>query len=146
MFVLLESIHFNLTYNNESICLGYHIILECSVFENGTIVFTGSALNCPATNNEIVLTAGRNSSKSCNGGLIFGYNKPRIGDNRLHNTLLNVTLTSDIIGHTITCSYDNGTTQEVIGDYTVMASHNCAYTTAASTSSNTSSGHINVHY
>ena len=121
--------------------------MECSVFENGTIVFAGSALNCSSSNNEIILTAGRNSStkrNSCNGGLIVGYNK--IGDIGLHSSLLNVTLTLDIIGHTITCSYDDGITQKDVGDYVVTVSQNCAYTTTTSASSNTSSGHINVHY
>ena len=109
-------------------CLGHHITLECSVLENGTItVLTGSAFNCSSSNNEIpLLRTEGNSTKSCNDGLIFGYNKPRTSGDWLHTTLLNVTITSEIIGSTITCSNDNGSTEEEIGNYTVML--NCADT------------------
>ena len=79
------------------------------------------------------------SGKSCNGGLIFGIDRPRMSDG-VHTTLLNITLTSDIIGSTITCSNDDGLIQKIIGNYTVV--ENCADGAGTSTSSTISSGNI----
>ena len=118
-------------------CLGSQITLECSILENRTVatVFRGSAFNCSESRDEIILLhTEENPTKSCNDGLIFGYTKPRRNGDWLHTTVLNVNLTSDIIGSTITCSYDNGTTEEVIGNYTLIL--NCADTDTTTGTSN----------
>ena len=110
-------------------CLGSQITLECSILENRTVatVFRGSAFNCSESHDEIILLhTEENPTKSCNDGLIFGYTKPRINGDWLHTTVLNVNLTSDIIGSTITCSNDDGSTEKEIGNYTVI--QNCADT------------------
>ena len=96
----------------------HYVILECSAHGTGSIVFYGSALNCSASNNELtfVLKEGITVNKSCNDGLIFANATLKNGTS---TSYLNITLTSDLIGRNISCSYDDGVIARHIGVYTI---------------------------
>ena len=76
---------------------------------SGGTVWTGTALNCVSTNNEIILLHGRfmshGSYGSCNNGAIVA--RSLSTDGNYYTSQLNVTVTPDILGKTIECGYDN---------------------------------------
>ena len=73
----------------------------------GLTAWTGSALDCPSSSNIIILFHSRFMSvyKTCNNGAIVARGLSVEGNNYISQ--LNVTLTSDTAGKTITCLYDN---------------------------------------
>ena len=85
-------------------------------------VWRGSAFNCANRNNEIFLLDNNfgsmdgNPLSECNNGAITGQ---VIGvEEGFYTSQLSVTVSSDLIGKTIECAYDNGsgsTELEVIG-------------------------------
>ena len=93
-------------------CPGSTLMYECTVMGSlgGITIWTGSALNCPSSSNNIYLLHNRITSYrtygSCNNGSIVA-GILSVEDN-LYISQLNVTITSDILGKTIGCGYDNG--------------------------------------
>lgn len=93
-------------------CPGSTLMYECTVMgsHGGTTIWTGSALNCPSSSNEISLFHTRFTSygtyDSCNNGSIVA-GSLSVEDN-LYISQLNVTITSNILGKTIGCGYDGG--------------------------------------
>ena len=108
--------------NNGCICSGDTVTYECTVVgDNGGItVWMGDFFRCPNGRREIGLLhsdfisgqgGGEYSARICNNGNVVG----RIvgAENGYYTSQLNVTLTSDIIGQSIACAYDNGTIHRV---------------------------------
>ena len=125
------------TINNA--CPGSTLILECTV--NGregdtvTTVWEGTAFNgC-----NIILLHSRfgeaegNSSKECNNGAITVQRTLRMEKNGsfdiIYVSQLKVAVTSKMIGESIDCSHDNGTTSILVGSLKLNGSTSCAYTT-----------------
>ena len=107
---------------NDCICSGDIVTYECTVVgDNGEItVWMGDFFHCPNRKREILLVhsdftsvqrGGVYSTRICNNGNVVG----RIvrAENGCYTSQLNVTLTSDIIGQSIACAYDNGTIHSV---------------------------------
>ena len=89
------------------------IIVNATGISGRSLVWRGTALDCPSTINEITVLTSRvdASSKTCNNGTIVGWNVVEPNSSN-YSSRLNVTISSDnIIGKTITCDYDNGTMQ-----------------------------------
>ena len=75
----------------------------------GITVWKGTAFNCSQRDNEIALLHGRfQSEKTCNNETIIGRGI-RVENNSSFTSLLNVTVTPDVIGESIECVHDNGT-------------------------------------
>ena len=84
----------------------------------GVTVWQGTALDCGSKNNELLLLHRRftlegGTSEECNNGDIVGESLRVEGNS--YTSRLNVTLTSDMIGRSIACVVDTGTTSTVIG-------------------------------
>lgn len=95
-------------FANRCGCLGDILTYECTVVGEGAFIWSGSALDCPSTNNEIVLLHIDDGFYStCNSGDIVG----RIVsvDTNNYTSQLSVTVTSATAGKTIQCKYSNGT-------------------------------------
>ena len=77
----------------------------------GLTFWTGTAFDCPAIENGIILRhilflSTYRTSGECNNGAIVARSLPVEGNN--YTSQLNVTLTSDTAGKTVVCLYDNG--------------------------------------
>ena len=92
------------------VCPGDTLTYECTVMGEVATIWTGSALHCTSTNNEIVLLHsrfGNGQLNSCRYGAIVA-SSLSVEDNN-YTSQLNVTVTPDIAGKTIECASDNGT-------------------------------------
>ena len=98
----------------------------------GATVWRGTALNCTMSDHEIVLLHSRFESNTgtlriCNNGAIVGRSL-RVENNSSYTSQLNVTVSSDMIGESIECAHDHGTT-DTIGSSTLTATgtymHGC---------------------
>ena len=108
--------------NNDCVCPGDTLTYECTVVgdRGGITVWMGDFFRCPNGKKEIGLlhsdftngqAGGVYNTQTCNDGNVVG----RIirVENGVFTSQLNVTLTSDIIGRSIECAYDNGTTHRI---------------------------------
>ena len=123
---LLE--HFDLVYlkgNHEfredsgCRCIGSNVTLQCKVVGNsGWITWTGSALDCSYSGNEITFSfpdsfLGGRATKTCNSGEIIGQTLP-VKNNNVYLSQLNVILSSYLIGRTVRCVYYVNATDHVL--------------------------------
>ena len=93
---------------NGCVCPGDTLTYECTVTGGAVIVWTGSAIHCPYTSDEIVLIHGRfNGSKLCNDGAIVA--RSLFAECNYFTSQLNVTITPDIAGKRVVCLHFNGT-------------------------------------
>ena len=97
-------------------------------------VFQGNLLNCSP--NEIALLHSRfNSSNgtngTCNNGKVQGQSLPIDVLSNCYTSLLCIMVTPDMVGKTIICAHDNGTSTVEIGNYSVQP--NTAITTTTLT-------------
>lgn len=107
-------------------CPGYNLIFECMIVgaEIGrATLWLGTALNCATNYHEILLLHSRfaaegGTSKECNDGAIVAESL-RVEDG-CYTSRLNVTVHSNMIGQTIECAYDNGTTSDIVGSFTIF--------------------------
>ena len=107
--------------SNDCICLGNTVTYECTVRGEygGFTLWVGDFFHC--SSREKVIELGHRellinnvqggATEVCNNGNIVG----RIiqVENGSFTSQLNVTLTSDIVGKSIECAYDNGTVHRV---------------------------------
>ena len=97
-------------------CPGYTLTFECTVVGSGTTVWLGSAFDCVYSSNEIGLSHGRfaiSIRRTCNNGAIV---RQSLGvENNSYTSQLNVTVSRDLIGKSVTCVHDNGTYVYAIG-------------------------------
>lgn len=98
------------------------MIFECEVSGNAiATVWSGTAIMCPATNNEIVLLHSRfNNTTSCSNGnnIITGEIIEANGNNYVSQ--LNITVIPFLIGKTVKCSRDDGEQSFVVMKYIIM--------------------------
>ena len=97
-------------------------------------MFQGDLLNCTSSSNEIALLHSRfNTSASgiCNDGSVHGHSLATNDSEQCYTSRLYVTVSPDMIGKSITCTYDNGTTAEPIGNYSIEQCHVTTVTTIA---------------
>ena len=88
-------------------------------------MFQGDLLDSNDSSNEIALIHNRFSnmsaatSKTCNSGRVCGYSLPINDSEPCYTSQLRVMVSPDMIGKTIICAYDNGTTVNEIGNFSI---------------------------
>ena len=109
--------------SSDCICLGNNVTYECTVQGDygGFTLWMGDFFYCSLSNHEQLIELSHSQlltnnvhggeAKLCNNGNIVG-RIIRI-ENDSFISQLNVTLTSDIVGKSIECAYDNGTVHSV---------------------------------
>ena len=116
----LEERLIKVSINNDCIRPCDTVTYECIVFgdRGGFTVWTGDFfVHCPNNKTEMILRHEVSDSEfidqlqMCNNGSIVGW-IVRV-ENGTYTSQLNVTLTSDIVGRSIECAYDNGTTHRI---------------------------------
>ena len=99
---------------------------ECSTAPGlGATVFQGDLLDC---NDEMVLTHSRfdmpsGASGICNNVRVHGYSLPINDSEPCYISQLHVTVSPDMIGKSIICVDDNGTTANQIGNFSIEQCH-----------------------
>ena len=121
---------FNLLNQTTEACLGDILTFECSTAPGlGVTVFQGDLLDCNYSFNKIVLAHSRFSntsaatSETCNNGRIRGYSLPINGSEPCYISQLHVMISSDMIGKSIICIDDSGTTANEIGNFLIEQCH-----------------------
>ena len=94
---------------------GYTLIYECKIIGEGSTVWSGTAFECPATGNEIILYNHINYTEECNGGMITG--RVIKAEESSHTSQLSVDISSALNGRGIVCLHNIGQTTAVIGSY-----------------------------
>jgi hypothetical protein len=98
---------------NSCTCEGYDQVYECRITGSGATVWSGSAFNCPATNNEIFFFhSSFGIEATCNGGAIVG--RTIRTENNTYISQLTVSVGAEMIGRNISCFHD-GATSKLIG-------------------------------
>ena len=82
-------------------CPGYYSTYECTVFGSGATLWSGTAMDCPLTNNELIIFPTSKRPQTCNNGAITG----RIirADNDFYISQLTIVINEEINGKTIAC-------------------------------------------
>ena len=115
--------YFNQLNQTTEACLGDTLTFECStVGGSGSTVFQGDLLDC----NGIVLLHsrfGNMSAATCNNGTVRGYSLPTNDSEPCYTSQLHVTVSPDMIGKSIICVDDNGTTANQIGNFSIEQCH-----------------------
>ena len=103
---------------NSCTCSGHNQVYECTVVGEGATVWKGTAFECAATNNEIVLFHEYNNGMSsnqrmCNNGTIVG--RIIMAENGTYTSQVTVAIRPEMANRSIQCIYDSidGTTTEI---------------------------------
>ena len=91
---------------------GYNQVYECRITGSGTLVWSGSAFDCPARGNEIALVRG--SSNNCNDGAIVGH-FIRAENSTYIISQLTVSVSAGMVGLSISCYRDSTLGDNLIG-------------------------------
>ena len=94
---------------------------ECTTIGSISTTWTGAAFNCPGSGNEIVLRHSQfigGTSALCNDGNITGISVG-VENNQCYTSQLNVTYSPALLGATIMCVHNTGTSNMVIGESTI---------------------------
>ena len=103
---------------NDCICLGDHVIYECTVVGEGATVWTGNLFQC--TSGEIVLRHGEFQMDSitgeCNDGRVTAHSIRTFNDshNQFYLSQLNISVTPEINFKNITCLHVDGMMQTLV--------------------------------
>lgn len=102
-------------------CIGDILTYECAVTGPGFTIWQGSAFECPSLENSIQLRHSSYDSGTmgqCNDESITGRS---LGvSNDVYTSVLNVTLSTDLIGRTVECKHNDFTTTNPIGSSTII--------------------------
>jgi hypothetical protein len=110
--------------NRTEFCEEFSLVLECSTVKTAILTaFQGNLLGC----NEIVLLHTRFNSPNgtngtCNSEKVLGLSLPTDVSGNCYTSLLCIMVPPDIVGETVTCISDDGTTMKEIGNYSVPSS------------------------
>ena len=106
---------------DECVCPGYTTAeYKCTAVGSGFTQWAGTAFHCPNTGNEIFLSHNDfvdGIRKECNNGAIIGQSLQVNGS--CFTSLLIVNISTNLNGTTIGCTYDTGSTLELIGTTTL---------------------------
>ena len=110
-----------ITSYGDCVCPGSTLVYECNITKGATLVFHGSAFDCPSTANEITFVQRQNYNynqsviRSCNDGAIVA---ETFVESTTVSSRLTVTLNNEVTNQSetsIICSADNGTDVMDIG-------------------------------
>ena len=83
-------------------------------------VWKGTAFNCSDTANSIILAHNTDSAvKPCNNGLIVASLINESNNTGYYTSQLNITVSLDLMGQTVECIHDNGSSETSIGNMTI---------------------------
>ena len=87
-------------------------------------MFQGNIFNCNNSDDQIALLHSRfntinGASGTCNNNKIHGYSLPVDTSSNCYISQLNITVSQDMIGKTIQCVYDDGTTTKEVGNFSI---------------------------
>ena len=101
-------------------CEGYSQVYECTVDRESATVWTGTAFNCPRTNNEIFFQHGIPNAvnASCNNGAISG--RVVRADNDSYTSQLSILVTSEVLGGNVSCLSDGMRGTTLIGSTSLI--------------------------
>ena len=92
------------------------LTFNCTIAGGGVTIWRGTAFNCPASGNEILLRhtqfAGGNAMGSCNGGSISARGSQNTA-NMCFTSLLSVTISNQLNNKTIECAHDSGSQRTI---------------------------------
>ena len=102
---------------------GSVLIYSCSVVGEGSTVWTGTAFDCPSTNDAIILkhniTEYNTTVGTCsNGAIITGRGLSVEGN--CFTSQLNIRATADLEGESVICIHRNGSNELIIGCTTIV--------------------------
>ena len=108
---------------NISMIIDYSLIFSCEysvgLGATAATVWKGSALNCPSTNNEIILLHNRvNSTSSCNDDNIVAWLVVN-GSSIVISKARIINVTTELNGKSIVCFHDNGYEEKLIKNFTI---------------------------
>ena len=107
---------------DECVCPGYTTaVYKCTAVGSGFTQWAGSAFSCPNIGDEIFLSHNDFNDgirKECNNGAIIGQSIRVNGS--CFTSLLIVNISANLNGATIGCTYDTGSTLQLIGE-TILA-------------------------
>ena len=134
--------NFNLLNQTTEACFGDTLIFECSTAGgSGSTVFQGDLLDCDGL---VLLHSrfGNMSAATCNNGTVRGHSLPINDSEPCHTSQLHVMVSPDMIGKSITCVDDNGTTTNQIGNFSIEQCHAALVT---KTAQSLSTGKLIIH-
>ena len=106
------------------VCSGYNVTFTCTIIGGGNTIWNGSAFNCSSNsdsnNNQILLRHsgfGSSSKGTCNSGNITG--KGLSSENECFVSELNVTVSPSVIDRQVSCFYENGSAEILVGTVTI---------------------------
>ena len=101
-------------------------IYNCTVAAGeGSTVWTGSAFDCPGTNDSIILrhheffTDSTTAYGTCNNGSITGRGVSVNGDCFTSQLYIGFSVTLDLVGENVICIYKNGSQELIVGNATI---------------------------
>ena len=111
---------------SDCVCPGHELRLECTVVGGVATVWRGTAFDCLATNNEIVLLNygfGSRTTRECNNGRIMGRSINTTSDSDgvkyISQLIIQLDVNGTLEGRTVECVYENGTHVIVIGAHVI---------------------------
>ena len=116
-----------LTSNNCGTCIGHQLVYECTTIGPGSTVWTGTVFHCRSKS--IVLSHSLfnmpgGTEGSCNNGdrVIVGHSRraASINNSYAYTSQLNVTVDASMSGETVKCVYNDGASENAIGNNTVV--------------------------
>ena len=115
MFNAVEMRNVGFKSVNDCTCPGYITSFQCDVTGGGYTVWRGSAFDCQSSGNEIFLLHSDfmgSTVITCNDGQIVG--RSLEVTNNCYASQLDVNITTEIVGRTVECVYESGSSAEVI--------------------------------
>ena len=100
-------------------------IYNCTVVGEGSTVWTGSAFDCPDSNDSIILrhhqfsTDNTTAQGMCNNGSIIGRGVSVDGDCFTSQLYVKFSVTLNLEGENVICIYKNGSHELIVGNTTI---------------------------
>ena len=102
---------------NDCTCEGHNVTYECTVSDNGAMIWKGTAFDCSLTNNELAIFHTINFTSQrplpCNNGAIVG--RAVKAENDSYKSQITIQVSDELNGTTVVCAHDNGTLSTEIG-------------------------------
>ena len=101
----------------------HNLTYECTTVGPGITIWRGTAFNCTARAHRIALRHSlfitpRGASEECNNGNIIGHSL-RVEKGH-YTSRIHVLFSLDLLGHTIDCIHNSNSSNELIGNSTIL--------------------------
>ena len=115
-----------LTPNDCGTCIGHQLVYECTTIGPGSTVWTGTAFHCRSRSivlsHSLFNTDGAEGNCNIGGRVIVGHSlrAASINNNYAYTSQLNVTVDARMSGETVKCVYNDGASENIIGNDTIV--------------------------